>query len=92
MKLFRNLVVLLSLVATVLFGAVASASASTDKPECVSEALAIQAARAWVVTCSSLFPSWTDATVEDPVVYYSHDDVKSVYEFTVCRGGTGSGT
>lgn len=48
MRLLRDLVVLLSLVAVMFFGAVASASASTSKPDSISEALAARAAGAWV--------------------------------------------
>ena len=91
MKLFRNLIVVMSLVAFLFFGAAASANASIGAPDPVTEGIATEVARAWIVACSSTFPSWVGATVGAPVTYYSHDGLKSVYEFTVHKGGTDVG-
>jgi hypothetical protein len=90
-KKLKRTVILTAFVAIMFFGAAASTNAAISSPASISETTAAQVARFWIVTCSSTFPDWAGATVGTAVKYYSYDNVRSAYEFTLLNNGTDVG-
>lgn len=86
MKVKCMLIASILLILSTLFGLIPVAAADNEKESSVvTEITAKNVAQYYVNGYAKVIPAWKAGMVNNPITYYSDDEVISAYEFTVVK-------